>query len=118
MVSLVNHIVFLQTANSLLVSCKNGKVVEIVAPTQSDYDTSHSFHLSEVNMKYFTFQSVKSELRRDEERERKAIAKAARRKTREKELKRRKEAGNCRITLIKMVNQQLDEKKSRLNTVN
>ena len=55
-------------------------------------------------MKYFTFQSVKSELRRDEERERKAIAKAARRKTREKELKRRKEAGNCRITLIKMVN--------------
>ena len=74
-------------------STKNGKVVEIVAPDLSDYDTSHSFHLHDVTMRFYTFKSVKSELRRDEEKERKAEEKAVRRKSREKELKRRREAG-------------------------
>ncbi|CAK8686101.1 unnamed protein product [Clavelina lepadiformis] len=75
----------------LLVTCSNGKVVEVEPPTSTD--TSHSFMLDNVAMKYFTFQSVKSRLRRDEQRERREKEKAQRRKEREKELKRRKDRG-------------------------
>uniref|UniRef100_F6VRS6 Cilia- and flagella-associated protein 44 n=1 Tax=Ciona intestinalis TaxID=7719 RepID=F6VRS6_CIOIN len=76
---------------TLLVSCSNGKVIEITAPSHTD--TSHSFKLSDVAMKYFTFQSIKSRLRRDEERERKEVEKKKRRRQREKELQRRKDRG-------------------------
>uniref|UniRef100_H2ZFC4 Cilia- and flagella-associated protein 44 n=1 Tax=Ciona savignyi TaxID=51511 RepID=H2ZFC4_CIOSA len=77
--------------NTLLVSCNNGKVIEITAPSHSD--TSHSFKLSNVPMKYFTFQSIKSRLRRDEEREKKKKEKERRRMVRVKELQRRKDRG-------------------------
>ncbi|XP_078493244.1 cilia- and flagella-associated protein 44-like isoform X2 [Ciona intestinalis] len=76
---------------TLLVACSNGKVIEITAPSHTD--TSHSFKLSDVAMKYFTFQSIKSRLRRDEERERKEVEKKKRRRQREKELQRRKDRG-------------------------
>lgn len=67
--------------------------MEINSPRQSACDTSHSYHLEDVKMKYFNFQSVKSELRRDEERERKEKKKKEQREKREKELQRRKDAG-------------------------
>ena len=73
--------------------------MEVPSPSQLETDTSHSYHLQDVQMKYFTFQSVKSELRRNEERERKEKAKALRRKKREKELQRRKDAGQFNACL-------------------
>lgn len=47
--------------------------------------------------RYFSFQSVKSQLRRDEARERKKIEKEEKRKEKEKELKRRKARGISRF---------------------
>nr|CAB3230210.1 WD repeat-containing protein 52-like [Phallusia mammillata] len=79
--------------NTLLVSCSNGKVVEITAPSLSSVDTTHTYKLSDIPMRYFAFQSIKSRLRRDEERLRKEKEKAKRRKDRERELKRKRDRG-------------------------
>ncbi|XP_039256736.2 cilia- and flagella-associated protein 44-like isoform X2 [Styela clava] len=80
------------SSSTLLVCCSNGKVAEVAKPGIGAFDTSHSYKLT-LPMKYFSFQSIKSQLRRDEARERKRIEKENKLKEKKKELKRRKDRG-------------------------
>ncbi|XP_048254045.1 cilia- and flagella-associated protein 44-like isoform X2 [Haliotis rufescens] len=78
---------------SLLVFCEEGKVVEIQAPEPGKFDTSHSYHITGLQMKTFTFRSIKSRLRHDEEMERKRIEEEARKKKEEEDRRKRIERG-------------------------
>ncbi|XP_046572732.1 cilia- and flagella-associated protein 44-like isoform X2 [Haliotis rubra] len=78
---------------TLLVFCEEGKVVEIQAPEPGKFDTSHSFHITGLQMKTFTFRSIKSRLRHEEEMERKRIEEEARKKKEDEDRRKRIERG-------------------------
>ncbi|XP_048588414.1 cilia- and flagella-associated protein 44-like isoform X2 [Nematostella vectensis] len=80
---------------SLLVSCKDGTVLEVEAPDPGEHDTSKTFHLPLTNLKIteFLFKSVKDKLRKAEEAERKAKEEEEKRKKKEAEQARRRARG-------------------------
>ncbi|XP_019642802.1 PREDICTED: cilia- and flagella-associated protein 44-like isoform X3 [Branchiostoma belcheri] len=77
----------------LLVCCTNGTVVELAAPEPGTIDTSTSFKIEGLDMRGFTFKSIKSELRREEERIRKEEEREQRKKERERRRKIRQQQG-------------------------
>lgn len=52
-----------QKNNTLIVSCKDGHVLEIQAPRPGCYDTSHTYQVSGLEIRTHIFKSVKSQLR-------------------------------------------------------
>ncbi|XP_078590601.1 cilia- and flagella-associated protein 44-like isoform X5 [Branchiostoma floridae x Branchiostoma japonicum] len=77
----------------LLVCCTNGTVVELAAPEPGTNDTSTTFKIEGLDMRGFTFKSIKSELRREEERVRKEEEREQRKKERERRRKIREQQG-------------------------
>ncbi|XP_041471026.1 cilia- and flagella-associated protein 44-like [Lytechinus variegatus] len=79
--------------NTLLVFCKNGQVMEVTAPEPGSYDTSKTFNITGLEVRSFTFNSIKSRLRREEEEERKRIEEEERQKEKERQRRIRRERG-------------------------
>ncbi|CAH1262544.1 CFAP44 [Branchiostoma lanceolatum] len=77
----------------LLVCCTNGTVVELAAPAPGTNDTSTTFKIEGLAFRGFTFKSIKSELRREEERKRKEEEREQRKKERERRRKIRQQQG-------------------------
>ncbi|XP_031554688.1 cilia- and flagella-associated protein 44-like isoform X2 [Actinia tenebrosa] len=79
----------------VLVSCKDGTVLEVEAPQHGEHDTSKTYHLPLQNLKIteFFFKSVKDKLRKAEKDAIKAKEKAEKQKKKEAERARRRERG-------------------------
>ena len=56
-------ILLIQKRNTLLVSCEKGQIIEILNPLKKEFDTSHTFEITGLEMKTHMFKSVKSQLR-------------------------------------------------------
>ncbi|KAK6165219.1 hypothetical protein SNE40_023570 [Patella caerulea] len=78
---------------TLLVICEDGYVVELETPDTEKIDTSHSYHITSLNNKQYKFTSIKSNLRHEEELERKRIEEEIRLKKEEEEKRKRRERG-------------------------
>ncbi|XP_059142623.1 cilia- and flagella-associated protein 44-like isoform X2 [Physella acuta] len=78
---------------ALLVVCDDGVVVEVDSPEPGNFDTSHSYEISGLNMRTYTFKSIKSYLRHEEELERERIADEERKKKEQEERRKRIERG-------------------------
>ncbi|XP_077985504.1 cilia- and flagella-associated protein 44-like isoform X2 [Glandiceps talaboti] len=79
--------------NTLLVGCENGKVIEIEAPEPGTYDTSKTYQITGLEIKEYTFKSIKSRLRKEEEEARKAAEEEEKRKEEERLRQIRRERG-------------------------
>ncbi|XP_069115004.1 cilia- and flagella-associated protein 44-like isoform X2 [Argopecten irradians] len=77
----------------LLVFCDKGKVIEVESPDGATFDTSHTFKITGLKTREFTFKSVKSTLRHEEELERKRIEEEERKKKEAEERRKRIERG-------------------------
>ncbi|XP_067037270.1 cilia- and flagella-associated protein 44-like isoform X2 [Acropora muricata] len=80
---------------SLLISCRDGTVLDVEAPASGKYDTSKTYHLPLTNLKTkeYHFTSVKDKLRKAEEEARKAKEEEEMRKKKEEERARRRARG-------------------------
>ncbi|XP_021372219.1 cilia- and flagella-associated protein 44-like isoform X2 [Mizuhopecten yessoensis] len=78
---------------TLLVFCDKGIVVEIDSPGDSNFDTSHTFKITGLPTRQFTFKSVKSALRHEEDMERKKKEEEERKKKEAEERRKRIERG-------------------------
>ncbi|XP_076438307.1 cilia- and flagella-associated protein 44-like isoform X2 [Babylonia areolata] len=92
---------------ALMVVCEGGLVVELGVPDVDKMDTSHTFKIPELPTKVFTFRSVKSRLRHEEELERKRIEEEERKKKEEEERRKRIERG------LETESEQGDEEEGR-----
>ncbi|XP_048773099.2 cilia- and flagella-associated protein 44-like isoform X2 [Ostrea edulis] len=79
--------------STLLAFCEDGLVLEIDSPDGATFDTSKTFHITGLPMKSFTFKSIKSRLRHEEELEKKRIEEEERKKKEEEERRKRIERG-------------------------
>ena len=52
-------LLFTQDKNTLLVFCQNGEVMEVTAPEPGSYDTSKTFNITGLEIRRFTFNSIK-----------------------------------------------------------
>ncbi|KPP67019.1 cilia- and flagella-associated protein 44-like [Scleropages formosus] len=80
-------------ANTLLILCQNGHVVEIKAPDLEIQTSSSTYELCGVPSRHFRFLSIKSRIKRDAEVARRAVEKEKKKKEREERLKRAKDQG-------------------------
>merc|ERR550534_238116 len=72
----------------------NGEIWEIFPPTDIDkVNTTKTFKLTSLSYNKYTFHSIKSRLRHEEEMVKKALADAERKRQREEERRLRKERG-------------------------
>ncbi|KAG7235618.1 hypothetical protein INR49_002428 [Caranx melampygus] len=72
--------------NSLLILCQTGHVLEVQCPDPEAQKPTKTFHLPELPTKYFKFRSIKSQIKRKEEEERRQTVKK-KKKEREERLK-------------------------------
>ncbi|XP_067931339.1 cilia- and flagella-associated protein 44-like [Watersipora subatra] len=79
--------------NSLLVCCANGFAQEIECPEPGTFDTSRSYQIEGLAIRTHQFKSVKSELRHEEELERKRLEEEAAKKKKDEERRLRIERG-------------------------
>ncbi|KAK3107710.1 hypothetical protein FSP39_020546 [Pinctada imbricata] len=79
--------------STLLVICEEGKVMEIDSPDDAKFDTSKTYHITGLPMRTYTFKSIKSRLRHEEELERKRIEEEERKKREAEERRKRIERG-------------------------
>ncbi|XP_041693955.1 cilia- and flagella-associated protein 44 isoform X1 [Coregonus clupeaformis] len=79
--------------NTLLVLCKSGHVVEVQSPDPEAQNHGTTYHISGLPTRHFTFSSIKSHIKREEEIARRQALKEKRQKEREAQLKKAKEEG-------------------------
>uniref|UniRef100_A0A8B9KLV5 Cilia- and flagella-associated protein 44 n=1 Tax=Astyanax mexicanus TaxID=7994 RepID=A0A8B9KLV5_ASTMX len=79
--------------NTLLVACQTGHVVEVEAPGPEAQNESSTFHLQNLPIKYFCFNSIKSRIKREAEMARRQAAKEKKRQERMERLQKLKEKG-------------------------
>ncbi|XP_029434317.1 cilia- and flagella-associated protein 44 isoform X2 [Rhinatrema bivittatum] len=79
--------------NMLLVLCENGFVVQVPAPSTETQDPVSTYEIPNLPKQCFHFYSIKSKIKREEERVRREKAKEQKRKEREAWIKKQKEAG-------------------------
>ncbi|CDQ70160.1 unnamed protein product [Oncorhynchus mykiss] len=79
--------------NTLLVLCRSGHVVEVQSPDPEAQNHGTTYHISGLPTRNFTFSSIKSHIKREEEIARRQALKEKKQKEREAQLKKAKEEG-------------------------
>ncbi|XP_034144335.1 cilia- and flagella-associated protein 44 isoform X2 [Esox lucius] len=80
--------------NTLLVLCRSGHVMEVLSPDPEAQTPGTTYRISGLHTRHFTFSSIKSHIKREEEIARRLGLKAKRQKEREAQLNEAKEQGH------------------------
>ncbi|KAJ8002958.1 hypothetical protein DPEC_G00164360 [Dallia pectoralis] len=79
--------------NTLLILCRSGHVVEVQSPDPEAQYPGTTYHISGLHTRHFTFSSIKSHIKREQEIARRLALKAKRQNEREEQLNKAKEQG-------------------------
>ncbi|XP_064412807.1 cilia- and flagella-associated protein 44 [Latimeria chalumnae] len=81
----------LHVNNTLLVLCKNGYVVQVLAPDPEKHDSTSTYEIQNLYKFYFRFKSIKSRIQRENEIIRRQKVKEQKKKDLEEKIKKMKE---------------------------